>query len=134
MSQCFEAGLLDDARIAEVPAIDPLLPRPFLRGPLRGLDLRWVGGMAFIDTVVIAAGSRQELTTLFHELVHIQQYNLLGTARFGAMYAKGWLECGREYLSIPLEVDAYDLTDRFVAGERPRVLPELARRFKERGW
>jgi hypothetical protein len=99
---------------------------------LRELDLSWAGGIAFIDTVVLVRPARNR-STLFHELVHIQQYQMLGTARFASLYLRGWLEHGRDYMSIPLEVDAYELTDGFAAGERPLVLPELERRFRERG-
>jgi hypothetical protein len=133
LAPCFDPDLLAMTRVAEVAAIDPPFPRALLRGPLRELDLRWAAGIAFIDTVVLVRPPRNR-STLFHELVHIQQYQMLGTRRFASLYFRGWLENGREYMSIPLEVDAYELSDEFAAGRAPRVRPELDRRFRARGW
>jgi hypothetical protein len=56
---------------------------------------------------------------------------MLGVRRFAGLYFRGLLETG-EYAAIPLEVDAYDLTDRFTGGGTPQILPELQQRFGER--
>ncbi len=114
-------------------SIDPPFPRVFLRGPLRELDFNWAAGIAFIDTVVLVHPARNR-STLFHELVHVQQCQLLGARRFASHYVRGWMENGREYLAIPLEVDAYEMSDRYAAGEAFNVAAELRSRFNKRGW
>jgi hypothetical protein len=51
---------------------------------------------------------------LFHELVHVVQYEKLGLAGFAAKYVRGLLS-GGSYVAIPLEMNAYELDARFVA-------------------
>ena len=79
-----------------------------------------VAGIALIDTVVIVLPAAQQhriapLSLLFHELVHIEQYRCLGVRGFLRHYLGGWLAAGRSYEGIPLEVQAYELTDRYDA-------------------
>jgi len=54
---------------------------------------------------------------LFHELVHVAQYETMGMRGFLTTYVRGWLENGREYFAIPLEVEAYELQELFERGE-----------------
>src|SRR5262245_49062096 len=49
---------------------------------------------------------------LFHELVHVEQYRQLGIPRFADLYVRGFLN-GGSYRAIPLEVNAYTLSERF---------------------
>src|SRR2546429_7268300 len=44
--------------------------------------------------------------SLFHELVHAEQYRQLGVGRFAELYIRGFLS-GGGYDGIPLEVNAY---------------------------
>jgi hypothetical protein len=50
--------------------------------------------------------------TLFHELVHVEQYRQLGLRRFSEFYVRGFLS-GGGYYGIPLEINAYELGARF---------------------
>jgi hypothetical protein len=50
--------------------------------------------------------------TLFHELVHVVQYTKLGLSAFAAKYVTGFLN-GGSYEAIPLEMNAYELDERF---------------------
>ena len=52
---------------------------------------------------------------LFHELVHAVQYDLLGPEKFVELYLLGWINQGFNYAAIPLEMDAYDLQNRYEA-------------------
>jgi hypothetical protein len=52
---------------------------------------------------------------LFHELVHVVQYEKLGLPQFAARYVTGFLS-GRAYEAIPVEMNASESDARF-AGE-----------------
>ena len=118
----FSAALLDTIRISRQPRIDPGLPRWLIR-LLRlpgAVDISAMAGMAFIDVVVIAdrrARSINPTSLLLHELVHCVQYRAMGTHRFLRAYLRGWADAGFDYFAIPLEVQAYQLQDRFDSGE-----------------
>jgi hypothetical protein len=65
-----------------------------------------------VDTVI----SHELLTDrlLFHELVHVVQYEKLGVPEFARKYVMGFLR-GGSYKAIPLEMNAYELGARFAA-------------------
>jgi hypothetical protein len=73
-------------------------------------DFSSMAAITFGDVVV----SHQVVTDtlLFHELVHVEQYRQLGIPRFAELYVRGFLT-GGGYDSIPLEVNAYQLGNRF---------------------
>lgn len=70
-------------------------------------------------TVVLARGAPSHglawSRLLFHELVHVVQYRLLGIDEFVARYVSGWSRNGFRYDRIPLERDARELEERFAA-------------------
>ncbi len=73
-------------------------------------EQRAMAAITFSDVVVshghLSAG------TLFHELVHVEQYRQLGVARFAELYVRGLLS-GGEYAAIPLEIKACTLGERY---------------------
>jgi hypothetical protein len=73
-------------------------------------DFTRMGAVTFVDTIV----SHQLITDglLFHELVHVVQYQNLGLAGFSRKYVLGFLQ-GGSYEDIPLEKHAYALGARF---------------------
>lgn len=75
-------------------------------------DFSLMTAITFVDTVV----SHEPFTdrVLFHELVHVVQYEELGLAEFSAKYLRGFLS-GGSYEAIPLEMNAYELDARFAA-------------------
>ena len=88
------------------------------RGQQIPLDFRQMAGITFIDTILISAkeapSSDAGMTSLlFHEAVHVVQYEHLGLDRFMRDYVTGWAANGFEYRNIPLERQAYSLQDRF---------------------
>ena len=98
-------------------------------------------GITYLDTIVIprhgsdpAEVDGVPLSTLFHELVHIEQARQLGVRGFVERYIRGWLENGRQYAAIPLEQDAYALERRFRLdpGESFDVAAEIASRLAAR--
>lgn len=71
-----------------------------------------MAAVTFVDTVV----SNEPFTNrlLFHELVHVVQYQKLGLTDFAVKYVRGFLS-GGSYEAIPLEINAYELDARFAA-------------------
>jgi len=71
-----------------------------------------MAAITFVDTVV----SHEPFTDrfLFHELVHVVQYEKLGLEGFANKYVKGFLS-GGSYDGIPLEMNAYELDARFAS-------------------
>jgi hypothetical protein len=96
------------------------------------LDFRLMTGITFVDTIVISRSQFEGPATwrplLFHELVHVVQYRVLGVDRFVAEYVNGWARNGFFYESIPLEAMAYELQGRFDrASDRFSVETEVVR-------
>lgn len=71
-----------------------------------------MSAITFVDTVVSHEPFTDRL--LFHELVHVLQYEQLGIAEFAEKYVSGLLR-GGSYEAIPLELNAYELDARFAA-------------------
>jgi hypothetical protein len=117
MAPFFSSALLDVVRVAQAGEVE--LPLMGLARRLSGgrMPLERVGGIALIDTVVIARPD-ENLGTLFHELVHIAQYRRLGVGRFLREYVGGWAAAGCSYPDIPLEVQACELQSRYIAHPR----------------
>lgn len=69
-----------------------------------------MAAITFVDTVVSHEPFTERL--LFHELVHVVQYEKLGLAEFASKYVRGFLS-GGSYDGIPLEMNAYELDSRF---------------------
>jgi hypothetical protein len=81
------------------------------------LDFTDFSGITFIDTVLLLDEfpAADPEAALFHELVHAVQYELLGPEKFVELYIMGWVNQGFNYAAIPLEMDAYELQNRFEA-------------------
>jgi hypothetical protein len=116
MRPFYPASTLDAARLAVLagervsnpPFYGELVSMGFEAGSLP--DFAFMAAITFVDTVV----SHEPLTNrvLFHELVHVVQYDKLGLMEFAAKYVTGFLS-GGSYEAIPLEMNAYELDARF---------------------
>ena len=71
-----------------------------------------MGAITFDDVVVFHEPLSPQL--IFHELVHVVQYRLLGIEEFARLYVRGYLHGG--YYGTPLEACAYELDGRFIMG------------------
>jgi len=113
----FSAAVLDRVRIV---VSDPLpISKPPFSAVIRrlGFDFPSVDLTAAITfDHVIACREPMTPSLLFHELVHVVQYRLLGVAVFTNRYIQGFLS-GGSYHNIPLERCAFELEARFVTGE-----------------
>lgn len=75
-------------------------------------DFSLMAAITFEDTVVSHEAFTNRL--LFHELVHVVQYEKLGLQEFSSKYVRGFMS-GGSYDAIPLERNAYELDARFAA-------------------
>jgi hypothetical protein len=112
----FRASTLDSTRVAVLtgervgnpPFYDQLVRMGF--EPALLPDFKLMTAITYVDTVVSHAPFTERL--LFHELVHVVQYEKLGLPEFAAKYVTGFLS-GGSYEAIPLERNAYELDGRF---------------------
>ena len=118
MQPFFPASWLDSTRVVVLSGQRVMNP-PFYGDlikmgfdPITLPDFKRMNAITFLDTVVSHASFTERL--LFHELVHVVQYEKLGLPKFTAKYVRGFLS-GGSYESIPLERNAYELDARFAA-------------------
>lgn len=121
---------------AELARLSPFFGEAWLsRVRLRPLPppLPLVAGLTLGRTVLLSRRwfAPDPLPLLFHELVHVAQYERLGAARFLWRYFLGWLRGGCRYRRIPLEAHAFDLQARFMEdrGRAFRVAGEVEARL-----
>jgi hypothetical protein len=103
--------LLSGQRASNPPFYIEFIKMGFEAGSLP--DFALMKAITLLDTVI----SHEPLTDrlLFHELVHVVQYQKLGVADFATKYVTGFLRNGGSYESIPLEMNAYELDARFAS-------------------
>jgi hypothetical protein len=121
LSPFFEHRILGMARVKRVPLIE----NPGFYADLNAmgipapLDFTNSHGITFTDTVLVSdrccPSTEPLVPLLFHELVHIVQYDLLGRDAFVERYVSGWAENGQDYFRIRMESHAYALQARFEA-------------------
>jgi len=118
MQPFFPASTLDSVRVVVLagervsnpPFYGEILKMGFEAGSLP--DFADMAAITYVDTVVSHEPFTDRL--LFHELVHVVQYEKLGLAEFAAKYVRGFLN-GGSYEAIPLEMNAYELDAQFAA-------------------
>jgi hypothetical protein len=116
MHPFFPASTLESARVVVLvgervnnpPFYRELLKMGFEAGSLP--NFADMAAITYVDTVVSNEPFMDRL--LFHELVHVIQYEKLGLANFSARYVKGFL-IGGSYEANPLEMNANELDGRF---------------------
>jgi hypothetical protein len=111
MQPFFPVSALDSARVV-VLAGERVSNPPFPGTTEDGLrtdalpNFAFMAASTFVDTVVSHEAFTDRL--LFHELVHVVQYEKLGLEAFASL-------SGGSYEAIPLEMNAYELDARFAA-------------------
>jgi hypothetical protein len=114
----FPAYALNSTRVVVLPI--ERVPNPYFYPQLLAIgftpeslpDFSQMAAVRFVDTIV-SHGKLNE-RNLFHELVHVVQYEKLGLHTFAAKYVRGFLK-GGSYEAIPLEINAYELDARFAS-------------------
>ena len=115
----FDSKILDLARIKLVPVIE----NPGFYSELqdlkipRLLNFNNAAGITFKDTILISQRyltKRSQLKPLiFHELVHVVQYEVFGVREFIERYVRSWADNGFNYSSIHFEIEAHKLHQRY---------------------
>src|SRR5712691_4037662 len=82
--------MLRGIRVGNPPFYEELVQMGFGRGSLPDFDV--MVAVTFMDTIVSHEPFINEL--LFHELVHVVQYEKLGLAEFAGKYVRGFLGGG----------------------------------------
>lgn len=118
MSPFFSSQYLDLVWVVCGPVVEepPFYPQLQQSG-FRLIPFSQMRAITYIDTVFLSAqagiGDPPPLSLLFHELVHVVQYVVLGTEQFLNRYVRGYFERGQVYETIPLEAHAYDLQRQY---------------------
>ncbi len=128
----FGTEVLRQTRFRSVPVIENpgFFDALIAAGQPVPMDFAGAQGITFDDTLLLSTrggvGHGPPSGLLFHELVHVVQYQLLGVAGFIRRYVTGWAAEGFVYEAIPLERDAFDLQHRFEqAPQAPFCVREL---------
>jgi len=129
----YDDRILDKVRVAAVDRIS----NPSFYSDLKAsgnpvLDISGAAGIALIDCIVVKKALQRDFSSwislLFHELVHVVQFDILGPRRHLELYLRGWAENDFQYHSIPFEVQARKLEARFNRREPPFSVREVIRR------
>ena len=127
-------GFFPDDLLSETRVIHAIVPSPFFYPLVRHLglgefpEMSAIGAITLVD--LIAYPESLPVGTLFHELVHVTQYRMLGLQEFARQYVRGFVN-GGGYEGIPLERQAYELQGRFQRNPRKlfSVADDVGRRF-----
>ena len=129
MKPYFSQATLQSARLRWVRKVE--YPDFFLEGARKAgarapADLRAMDGITFGRIILLAQSPRSTRRSrhalVFHELVHVVQYELLGIEEFVRRFARAIYEF--DYEAIPIEVQAYELQSRFEGTRRKRFSVE----------
>jgi hypothetical protein len=119
--------------VARVALVSQIPSPPFFAGLLRQLefigkrvhfDFSAASGITFGECILVAVPG-PPIDLLFHELVHSEQYRLLGMKAFARAYVQGIVDSNFTYDKIPLEAIAYEMAARFKASRAFSVSDEL---------
>ncbi len=118
LSGFFAQETLDRTRIRHVAGIDnPPFYREFEEaGESFPLDFKVWAAITFGDVILMNDGQvpgPPSHSVVFHEMVHVVQYDALGIHEFARQYVTPFIQDRVNYMSIPLESIAFDLQGRF---------------------
>lgn len=131
----FPQRLLDDVRVLELKI--ERVPNPAFqeRAQKRGyrlmLDFQHMADITHPRLIVLQQKPTSRL--LFHALVHVVQYEILGFERYLELYVRAFI-ANESYTSVPLEVQAFQLDQRFTANpDRVFSVEDEVRRWAAAG-
>ncbi len=118
LSGFFEKGTLDRTRIRHVASIEnPHFYTEFEEaGEAFPLDFTVWAAITFGDVILVngeQVPGPPSHSVVFHEMVHVVQYQVLGIHEFARRYVTPFVQSRFNYMSIPLESVAFDLQGRF---------------------
>ena len=126
----YDSWILDKVRLATADRIsNPTFYAELIESGYPVLDLSGSAGITFIDCVVIRRvfykDSPAWVSILFHELVHVVQFEILGSRKHVELYLRAWAQNGYQYHRIPFEMQAHRLEARFERHEPPFSVREI---------
>lgn len=134
MAPFFSSDILDQARVLLLKG--QRIKEPAFYDFARRMGISNLPGLS--NTMAITFNnlivSQQELTNgvLFHELVHVIQYAVMGTKEFAEKYVDGFVSHG-SYEEIPLEKMALKLELRFRTDRQPFSVADELTLWREAG-
>lgn len=122
----FDKEILDKTKIRIVDKIEnpEFYQDEIIRslGIVQRLNFNEMVGITFDNCILIKNDIIDETdfnSTLFHELIHVTQYQVLGINNFIRFYVLGFLNSGLIYREIPIEKQAYDFQNLYDEGRLP---------------
>ncbi len=110
----FSPTLLRKVRVVELASqgLGRLELRPTGNGYRSLLDFTHMASVTFEDVVVF--NETLTMRSLFHALVHVVQFQLLGLERYTELFVRAFLAT-RWRFNVPLEAHAFELESKFAA-------------------
>lgn len=128
-----QARVVRVARVPSPPFFGALLKQLEFIGKRVHFNSSAAAGITFGECVLIV-DREAPIDLLFHEMVHVEQYRILGMKEFARAYVQGIVDSDCIYEKIPLEAIAFGMTARFAAGEAVNVSAELPGWLREQGY
>ena len=134
----FEKRTSDSVKVALVDGISnpTFYPELMKQGITIPLDFSCADGIALIDCILLRRRPRDsstlQITTIFHEMIHVVQIEILGLEKMAELYLSGLLREG--YLNIPFERQAYRLSAKFNRRESFLVRETVEQELKQIGY
>jgi hypothetical protein len=111
----FSPALLDQIRIVELKGQRVPSPPFYAEARAQGFDnlpeLTHMDSLTFLDVVVF--NDTLNVRALFHALVHVVQFQILGLEQYTRLFVESFLRM-RTHFTVPLEAHAFPLTSKFM--------------------
>jgi hypothetical protein len=134
LGRFFPAESTDRVRVSPAePALKPPRVQQIARwfGYGNVLEPEATAAITFRNVIVFVQPI--DLRTLFHEMVHAEQYQQMGIRQFARKYVTGFLRTGM-YEQVPMERHAYQLDERYAVNPAlPFSVKDEVRRWIEEG-
>lgn len=111
----FSSALLDQVRIVELHGQRVSPPTFYAQARALGFDnlpeVTHMESLTFLDVVVF----NEKLTerSLFHALVHVLQFKILGLERYTQLFVQSFVKT-KAHFTVPLEAHAFSLESKFM--------------------
>ena len=123
INQIFQKKLLENTKVVIVPDKIPFPPLGRMGlAELSGIELMPISGITYKNTFFVNQNLLTE-SLHFHELIHVVQWERLGSDNFLLAYGVGLIKFG--YEKSPLEKMAYRLQKNFDTGTVPEGIVNI---------
>jgi hypothetical protein len=135
LEKYFEKSIMDSVKVALVDNISnpSFYPELIKQGIAIPLDFSTADGLALVDCIILRKRLQDsfisQISTLFHEMVHVVQIDILGLEKMTELYLSSLLQKG--YFNVPFEKQAYKLSARFNQRESFLVRETVEQELKQ---